>query len=141
MAITLDIKSELPTAIKWTNEHTKQLPFSISQAMNASVKGLAAIPGSKQKSALNALAVSASRFLDRPKPATASGSLNLKTSLGIEIVTCQATSLAANVRQNLTKLLLHLSQMVRYQQAHALCQQVQLSKTVTATSAKLTYAT
>jgi len=73
MAITLDIKSELPTAIKWTNEHTKQLPFSISQAMNASVKGLAAIPGSKEKSALNGLAGSANRFLDRPKPATAAG--------------------------------------------------------------------
>ena len=26
MAIQLDIKSELPTAIKWTNEHTRQLP-------------------------------------------------------------------------------------------------------------------
>lgn len=73
MAIVLDIKSELPTAIKWTNEHTKQLPFSISQAMNASIKGLAAIPGSKQKSALNALAGSSKRFLDRPKPATQAG--------------------------------------------------------------------
>jgi len=73
MAIKLDIKSELPTAIKWTNEHTKQLPFSISQAMNASVKGLAAIPGSKQKSAINALAGSAKRFLDKPKPATSTG--------------------------------------------------------------------
>ena len=73
MAITLDIKSELPTAIKWTNEHTKQLPFSISQAMNASVKGLAAIPGSKQKSAVNGLADSSKRFFDRPKPATSTG--------------------------------------------------------------------
>lgn len=71
--IKLDIKSELPKAIKWTNEHTKQLPFSISQAMNASVKGLAAIPSSKQKSAINALTGSAKRFLDRPKPATAAG--------------------------------------------------------------------
>ena len=71
--ITLDIKSELPKAIKWTNEHTKQLPFSISQAMNASVKGLAAIPGSKQKSAINGLAQSSKQFFDRPKPATSSG--------------------------------------------------------------------
>jgi len=73
MAITLDIKSELPKAIKWTNEHTKQLPFSISQAMNASVKGLAAVPGSKQKSAINGLAGSSKRFFDRPKPATSTG--------------------------------------------------------------------
>ena len=73
MAIQLDIKSELPTAIKWTNEHTKQLPFSIAQAMTASAKGLAAIPGSKQKSALNALAGSSKRFLDRPKPQTSTG--------------------------------------------------------------------
>ena len=73
MAIQLDIKSELPKAIKWTNEHTKQLPFSISQAINASVKGLAAIPGSKQKSALNGLDGSAKRFFKTPKPATAKG--------------------------------------------------------------------
>ena len=73
MAIQLDIKSELPTAIKWTNEHTKQLPFSIAQAMTASTKGLTAIPGSKQKSALNALAGSSRRYLDRPKPQTQTG--------------------------------------------------------------------
>ena len=73
MAITLDIKSELPKAIRWTNEHTKQLPFSIAQAMTASAKGINAIPGSKQKSALNALQGSASRFLDKPKPQTAKG--------------------------------------------------------------------
>jgi hypothetical protein len=73
MAIQLDIKSELPTAIKWTNEHTKQLPFSIAQALTASAKGISSIPGSKQKSALNALAGSAKRFLDKPKPQTAKG--------------------------------------------------------------------
>jgi|TARA_R100000482_G_scaffold113380_1_gene55993 hypothetical protein len=73
MAIQLDIKSELPTAIKWTNEHTKQLPFSIAQAMTASAKGISSIPGSKQKSALNALQGSASRFLNKPKPQTAKG--------------------------------------------------------------------
>lgn len=73
MAIQLDIKSELPTAIKWTNEHTKQLPFSIAQAMTASAKGISSIPGSKQKSALNTLAGSSRRFLDRPKPQTQKG--------------------------------------------------------------------
>ena len=53
MGIRLNIKSELPTAIKWTNQHTKQLPFSIAQAINASVQGSKFIAGSKQKSALN----------------------------------------------------------------------------------------
>ena len=32
--LTLDIKSELPTAIRWTDTMTKQLPFAISQALN-----------------------------------------------------------------------------------------------------------
>lgn len=32
--ITLDIKSELPKAIRWTDTMTKQLPFAISQAIN-----------------------------------------------------------------------------------------------------------
>ena len=73
MALELDIKSELPQAAKWTNEHTKQLAFSISQAINASVKGLNAIPGSKQRSALNALQGSTSRFFKSPKPQTKAG--------------------------------------------------------------------
>lgn len=34
--ITLDIQSELPKAIRWTDAMTKQLPFAISQALNAS---------------------------------------------------------------------------------------------------------
>ena len=71
--IKLDIKSELPTAIKFTNEHVKQLPFSIAQALNASVQGSKFIAGSKQKSALNALAGSSRRYLDRPKPSTQKG--------------------------------------------------------------------
>jgi hypothetical protein len=32
--ITLDIRSELPMAIRWTDAMTKQLPFAISQALN-----------------------------------------------------------------------------------------------------------
>ena len=32
--LRLDIKSELPTAIRWTDTMTKQLPFAISQALN-----------------------------------------------------------------------------------------------------------
>ena len=73
MAIKLDIKSQLPQAVKWTNEHTKQLPFSIAQAINASVQGSKFIPGSKQKSALNRLAGSSRRYLDRPKKQTQKG--------------------------------------------------------------------
>ena len=73
MGIRLNIKSELPTAIKWTNQHTKQLPYSISQAINASVQGSKYLAGSKQKSALNTLAGSARRYLDRPKPSTQKG--------------------------------------------------------------------
>ena len=34
--INLDIKSELPKAIRWTDAMSKQLPFAISQALNAS---------------------------------------------------------------------------------------------------------
>ena len=60
-----DIKSELPTAIKWTNEHTKQLPFSISQAMNASVSGRALLQA-KQRNAFKALEGASKQYLDRP---------------------------------------------------------------------------
>ena len=73
MAIRLDIKSQLTQATKWTNQHTKQLPFSIAQAINASVQGSKFIAGSKQKSALNRLAGSSRRYLDRPKPQTQKG--------------------------------------------------------------------
>jgi len=34
-SISLDIKSELPKAIRWTDTMTKQLPFAISQALNS----------------------------------------------------------------------------------------------------------
>ena len=71
--ITLDIKSELKLAEKWTNEHTKQLGFSVATAMNAAVQGSKFISGSKQRSALQALANQAPRYLDRPKPQTAKG--------------------------------------------------------------------
>jgi len=71
--IELDIKSELPTAVKWTNEHTKQLPYSIAVAMNAAVQGSKFISGSKQSSALQALANQSSTYLDRPKKSTQKG--------------------------------------------------------------------
>ena len=71
--ITLDIKSELKLAEKWTNEHTKQLGFSVATAMNAAVQGSKFISGSKQRSALKALANQAPRYLDRPKKSTQKG--------------------------------------------------------------------
>ena len=71
--IKLDIKSELPTAIKWTNEHTKQLGYSVATAMNAAVQGSKFIPNSKQRSALQALANNASTYIDRPKKSTEKG--------------------------------------------------------------------
>ena len=71
MAIQLDIKSELPQAIRFTNEHVKQLPFSVSQALNATAQGSKFLPGSKQKSVLNASRGVLSSQLDRPKEQTA----------------------------------------------------------------------
>ena len=71
--ITLDIKSELKLAEKWTNEHTKQLGFSVATAMNAAVQGSKFISGSKQRSALQALANQSSTYLDRPKKSTQKG--------------------------------------------------------------------
>ena len=71
--IKLDIKSELPTAIKWTNEHTKQLPYSIANALNTTVQGSNFVPGSKEKSALKSLANQSTTYLDRPKASTQKG--------------------------------------------------------------------
>ena len=71
--IELDIKSELKLAEKWTNEHTKQLGYSIATAMNAAVQGSKFISGSKQRSALQALANQSSTYLDRPKKSTQKG--------------------------------------------------------------------
>ena len=89
MSIKLNIKSELPTAIKWTNQHTKQLPYSISQAINASVQGSKFIAGSPQKSALNRLAGSSRRYLDRPKKQTQKGfrATIAKKSLLMSVIT------------------------------------------------------
>jgi hypothetical protein len=56
-SITLDIKSELPKAIRWTDQMTKQLPFAISKALNS--------VGFDARSALKG----ASRtYLDKPTP-------------------------------------------------------------------------
>ena len=71
--ITLDVKSELPKGIKWTNEFTKQLPYSAANALNAAVQGSRYISGSQQKSALKALEQSSKRYLHRPKPSISKG--------------------------------------------------------------------
>ena len=71
--IKLDIKSELPKAAKWTNEHTKQLAYSVSNALNTTVQGSKFVAGSKEKSTLAALAGATKQYLDRPKPSTQKG--------------------------------------------------------------------
>ena len=71
--IKLDIKSELPKAAKWTNEHTRQLAYSVSNALNTTVQGSKFVAGSKEKSTLAALAGATKQYLDRPKPSTQKG--------------------------------------------------------------------
>ena len=67
--ITLDIQSELPKAIRWTDAMTKQLPFAISQALNASAFDA--------RSALNG---STRQYFDRPNRFTQSAFLVQKTN-------------------------------------------------------------
>ena len=71
--IKLDIKSQLPTAIKWTNEHSKQLGFSIAQALTATSKGINQIPESKNKSIVSDIRRLSEQKLDRPKKQTSTG--------------------------------------------------------------------
>ena len=71
-SIDLDIKSELPTAIKWTNEHTKQLAFSVSQAINAVAAGKA-LPIAKNRNVLKDWERYTKQQLDRPAPGIAKG--------------------------------------------------------------------
>lgn len=67
--ITLDIQSELPKAIRWTDAMTKQLPFAISQALNASAFDA--------RTALNG---STRQYFDRPNRFTQSAFLVQKTN-------------------------------------------------------------
>jgi len=69
-SIRLDIKSELPKAIRWTDQMTKQLPFAISQALNATAYGLNSVPGSKDSNVRNALNQATKQYLNQPKPFT-----------------------------------------------------------------------
>ena len=77
--IKLDIKSELPLAAKWTNEHTKQLAYSVSTALNTTVQGSNYVAGSREKSTLAALAGATKQYLDRPKPSTQKGFRAIKS--------------------------------------------------------------
>lgn len=67
--LTLDIQSELPKAIRWTDAMTKQLPFAISQALNASAFDA--------RTALNG---STRQYFDRPNRFTQSAFLVQKTN-------------------------------------------------------------
>ena len=67
--VTLDIESELPKAIRWTNEHTRQLPFSISQAINGTAQG-DRMRARRERSVIAAAEDTTKRLLDRPKSTT-----------------------------------------------------------------------
>ena len=73
MSIKLNIKSELPTAIKWTNQHTKKLPYSIAQSLTAISKGIKEIPQSQNKSIISDFRRLAEQKLDKPKKQTTTG--------------------------------------------------------------------
>ncbi len=55
--ITLDIQSELPKAIRWTDTMTKQLPFAISQALNSTAFDVRTALGGATR-----------QYFDRPTP-------------------------------------------------------------------------
>ena len=68
-SITLDIKSELPKAIRWTDTMTKQLPFAISQALNSTAFD-----------ARTALGGATRQYFDRPNKFTQSAFLYSKST-------------------------------------------------------------
>jgi len=67
--ITLDIKSELPKAIRWTDTMTKQLPFAISQALNATAFDVRTALGGATK-----------QYFDRPNRFTQTAFLYSKST-------------------------------------------------------------
>lgn len=67
--ITLDIRSELPKAIRWTDAMTKQLPFAISQAINSTAFDV--------RTALNG---ATRQYFDRPNRFTQTAFLVQKTN-------------------------------------------------------------
>lgn len=83
--ITLNIKSELPKAVRWTDTMTKQLPFAISQALNST--------GFDIRTALNG---ATRQYFDKPAPFTQRAFIVQKGSKRDLQVT-----VLANKRQNL----------------------------------------
>ena len=83
--ITLNIKSELSKAIRWTDTMTKQLPFAISQALNST--------GFDIRTALNG---ATRQYFDKPAPFTQRAFIVQKGSKRDLQVT-----VLANKRQNL----------------------------------------
>ena len=73
VGISLNIKSELPNAERWTKAHSKQLAYSVSQALNAAAGGSKFIANSKNHNAISAFQDVAKQRLDRPKPQTVQG--------------------------------------------------------------------
>jgi len=64
--IKLDVKNSLPTMIKWTNEHSKQLAFSQAEALNSVVGGSRFIPRSKNTSIVKAMEATSKRAFKQP---------------------------------------------------------------------------
>ena len=89
--IKLEIRSELPRGVKWTNEMTRQLPFSASQALNAVAgnrAGINQIPEAASKGLLADLRRIMNTKLDRPKKQTSEGfyaTTAKKTALFVKI--------------------------------------------------------
>jgi len=69
----VDLTSQLPTAISWTAQHNKQLPFSVSQALNTTAQGSRFVAGSQQVSMLAVSQEVIKGKLDRPKPQVQKG--------------------------------------------------------------------
>jgi hypothetical protein len=67
--LSLDIRSELPKAIRWTDAMTKQLPFAVSQALNATAFDT--------RTAING---ATRQYFDRPNRFTQSAFLVQKTN-------------------------------------------------------------
>jgi len=87
--IEIDLRSNLALAVDWTAQHNKQLPFSVSQALNATAQGSKFVPGSKQVSMLAVSQEVIKGKLDRPKPQVEKGlraTVASKRKLAVDIL-------------------------------------------------------
>ena len=71
--IEIDLRSNLALAVDWTAQHNKQLPFSVSQALNTTAQGSRFVAGSKPVSMLAVSQEVIKNKLDRPKPLVQKG--------------------------------------------------------------------